>query len=307
MLTYQAYFTNMSPEILSYVCRMSSVWAAVYFLFLAEGNVIPDDEAMTGFILHQNNTPCHEVDKNKELKPCTLSSLEDYQALRYGDSSCPARQGQTGCKDGSYTMTCMPVSMEPVEYLCACADVKGDLNTGIAWDDTWTDITSSGVSYKRGLCDAEAAWCLDGMFKINLAYLIELYAPLDEQITASSEFDAFFGSRNVRRIYLEANNGCGWVPSVDDIAPWIKFDFKMSRAAVGVLIVKSCWDEAGLDLTSSADDVTWSYVGTVVDAVYDGVLATWWFDKEVSARYWKIEPVRVLATPSIVVEIIGYI
>ena len=67
MLTHQAYFTSMSPEILSYVFRMSPVWAAVYFLFLAEGNVIPDDEAMTGFILHQPNPPCHEVDINKEL------------------------------------------------------------------------------------------------------------------------------------------------------------------------------------------------------------------------------------------------
>ena len=98
------------------------MWRALYFEFLVQGNVI-DEEAMTGFILHQSNPPCRDVDTNKELKPCTLSSLEDYQGLRYGDPSCPAAQGQTGCKDGSYNMTCMPLSLQ-VEYLCACAEVR---------------------------------------------------------------------------------------------------------------------------------------------------------------------------------------
>ena len=298
----------MTPEIFSYVFSMSPVWAAVYFLFVAEGNVIPDDEAMTGFILHQNNTPCHEVDTNKELKPCTLSSLEDYQELRYGDSSCPARQGQTGCKDGSYTMTCMPVSMNPVEYVCACAEVKGDPKMGIAWNDTWKDITGSGVSFKRVLCDADADWCLDGMFKMNLVNLIQLYAPLDNQITASSVSEDYYNASKNADVpfeYLATGEECGWVSSEDDSSPWIKFDFLQSYVAVGVMFVNSCGSPI-FNMSSSADDVTWSSVGTEVglNAVYEGLRATWWFEKEVSARYWKFEPDVMIPLKA---EILGYI
>ena len=168
------------------------MWAAIYFLFVAEGNVIPNDEAMTSFILHQSNPPCRDVDTNKELKPCTLSSLEDYRELRYGDPNCPAAHGQTGCKDGSYNITCMPLSLQ-VEYLCACAEVKGDINAGIAWNDTWEEISGDELSFKRSLCDSQAGWCMDGMFKMNLTYLIKMYAPLDTQITASSSLDATVG------------------------------------------------------------------------------------------------------------------
>ena len=180
--------------------------------------------------------------------------------------------------------------MEPVEYLCACADVKGDLNTGIAWDDTWTDITSSGVSYKRVLCDAEAAWCLDGMFKINLEYLIAHYAPLDDQITVSSEYDdidGYYGKANVRLEYMVTGEVCGWLSDYVDNSPWIKFDLLQSCVAVGVLIEKSCGIDPDFTLLSSVDDDTWSNVGTDVGlhVVYKGVLATWWFDKQVSARY----------------------
>ena len=188
---------------------MSPVRVAVNFLFVAEGIVIPDYEAMTGFILHLSNPPCRDVDTNKELKPCTLSSLEDYQGLRYGDPSCPAAQGQTGCKHGSYNMTCMPLSLQ-VEYLCACAEVKGDLNAGIAWNDTWEEISGDELSFKRGLCDSQAGWCMDGMFKMNLAYLIKMYAPLDTQITASSVYKSAFAKEKVSLNHIY-DYGCRWL------------------------------------------------------------------------------------------------
>ena len=214
------------------------MWAAIYFLFVAEGNVIPNDEAMTSFILHQSNPPCRDVDTNKELKPCTLSSLEDYRELRYGDTNCPAAHGQTGCKDGSYNMTCMPLSLQ-VEYLCACAEVKGDINAGIAWNDTWEEISGDELSFKRSLCDSQAGWCMDGMFKMNLTYLIKMYAPLDTQITASSSLDATVGKERVRLYHIYVSV-CGWLKAHSDLSPWIMFDFLQIRVAVGVVIGKPC-------------------------------------------------------------------
>ena len=278
---------------------MSPVWAAIYFLFVAEGNVIPDDEAMTGFILHQSNPPCRDVDTNKELKPCTLSSLEDYQGLRYGDSSCPAALGQTGCKDGSYNMTCMPLSLQ-VEYLCACAEVKSEFNSIIAWNDTWEEISGEELSFKRGLCDSQAGWCMDGMFKVNLTYLIKMYAPLDTQITASSVFTSGLREEKVR-LYQIDGAGCGWVKASTDKSPWIMFDFLQIRVAVGVVIGKRCdlplQYVKSFHVSTTDDGVTWSYIGNgvgtavPVQAQYDGLIFTWWFGREVAARYWRIEPV----------------
>ena len=60
-------------------------------------------------------------------------------------------------------------------------------------------------------------------------------------------------------------------------------------------------------VSSSADDVTWSNIGTDVQAVYVDIIATWWFDMEVSARYWRIEPVTYREYPSMQAELIGYI
>ena len=56
-----------------------------------------------------------------------------------------------------------------------------------------------------------------------------------------------------------------------------------------------------------ADDFTWSNIGTDVQAVYEDNIATWWFDMEVSARYWRIEPVTYRGYPSMQAELIGYI
>ena len=314
---------------------MSPMWKALYFVFLVEGIVI-DEEVMRGFILHQPNPPCRDVDTNKELKPCTLSSLEDYLELRYGDSSCAAAQGQAGCKDGSYKMTCVPVSLE-VEYLCACAEVKCDLNAGIAWNDTWEKISGEELSFKRGLCDSQAGWCLDGMFKMNLTYLIKMYAPLDTQITASSVLGSPFAQERVRLYQIDGLK-CGWMKANSDESPWIMFDFLQIRVAVGVVIGKRCDDPAhhvtSFRLSTANENSTWSYIGTYVgsdagpgvgpgggagvgtdagadvgadiQAQYDGLIFTWLFGREVAARYWRIEPVTWNIRAAMQAEFIGY-
>ena len=145
------------------------------------------------------------------------------------------------------------------------------------------------------------------MFKMNLEYLIQLYAPLDNQITASSVSEDYYNASENADVpfeYLATGEECGWVPSEDDSSPWIKFDFLQSYVAVGVLFVKSCGFPI-FNMSSSADDVTWSSVGTKVglDAVYEGIRATWWFEKEVSARYWKFEPDVMIPLKA---EILGY-
>ena len=310
----------MSSEILSHIFRMSPMWAVIYFLFVAKGNVIPDDEAMTGFILHQSNPPCRDVDTNKELKPCTLSSLEDYLELRYGDPSCPAAQCQARCKDGSYSMTCMPLSLQ-VEYLCACAEVKGDINAGIAWNDTWEEISGDELSFKRGLCDLQAGWCMDGMFKMNLTYLIKMYAPLDTQITASSVFSSIYETEKVKLYQIDAF-GCAWIKAKTDQSPWIMFDFLQIRVAIGVIIAKRC-DKPDQYVTSFRastmdENNTWSYIGTDVgpdvgtdvgpdvQTQYDGLIFTWWFGREVAARCWRIEPVTWNNHAAMQAEFLGY-
>ena len=63
--------------------------------------------------------------------------------------------------------------------------------------------------------------------------------------------------------------------------------FLQSRVAVGVKIGKRCDDTMSFvtsyHVSTSPDDVTWSYMGTDVQAVYEGIIATWWIDMEVSA------------------------
>ena len=298
----------MSPEILFYVFLMSPMWKALYLVFLVKGNVI-DDEAMTGFILHQSNPPCRDVDTNKDLKPCTLSSLEDYQALRYGDSSYPAAQGQTGCKDGWYNMTCVPLSLQ-VEYVCACAEIKGDINAGIEWNDTWEEISGEELSFKRGLCDLQAGWCMDGMFMMNVTYLINIYAPLDTQIAASSILASQFDNEKIRLYQIEGID-CGWIRGNSDDSPWIMFDFLQIRVAVGVVIAKRCDYPAhhvtSFRVSTTDDNVTWSYIDTDnVQAQYDGLIFTWWFGREVAARYFRIEPFTWTAFAAMQAGYLGY-
>ena len=212
-------------------------------------------------------------------------------------------------------MTCLPLSLEPVRYLCACSAEKGDLNTGIEWNDTWEEISETGLVIKRSLCDTQSAWCLDGMFKKNLVYLVKHYAPLDSQITASSEFGVSHLKEKVR---LEYNGEfCAWKKTVNDVAPWMKFDLLQSRVATGVKIGKRCDGVAQygvqyvttFHLSTSDDDVTWSviFADVDVDDLYDGDIATWWFDNEISARYWRIEPITWMNHCSMQADIIGYI
>ena len=269
---------------------------------------------MRGFILHQSNPPCHDVDTNKELKPCTLTSQDDYNKLMSVNSANPSPPGQLkiSCKDGTNNMTCLPVSLKPIKHICACNAEKGDLDTGIGWNDNWEEITASGLAIiKRSVCDTQDSWCLDGMFRMfkkNLVYLVKLYAPLDSQITVSSVFSWGYVKEKVRLDY----NGryCAWVKHTTDTSPWVKFDFLQKRVAVGVKIGKRC-DATNQYVTSfhvstSTDDVTWAYIGTDVQAVYEGIIATWWFDMEISARYWRIEPVTFILYGSMQADFIGY-
>ena len=129
-------------------------------------------EVMRGFILHQSNPPCRDVDTNRELKPCTLTNQKDYNKLMSENSHHPAPEGKMklSCKDSLTNMTCLPLSLAPISYMCACDSEKGDLNTGIKWNDDWEKVTESGSVMKRSVCNTQADWCMDGMFKKNLLY-----------------------------------------------------------------------------------------------------------------------------------------
>ena len=299
---HQAQFSSMSP-----------LWKALYFMFVMERSVGHKMEAMTDFILHQSNPPCRDVNTNNEFKPCTLTNQEDYNRFRYGNSDCLATSGQMmpSCKDGSNNMTCLALSLTPVKKMCACDAVKGDLNTGIMWNDNWENITESGSVMKRSLCDVQAGWCLDAMFKMGLIDLVKRYAPLDSHITVSSVYSNRFRKEEVRLGSYGAK--CAWAKADSDTSPWVKFDLSQSRVAVGVKIGKRCddtYDEqyvTSFHVSTSVDDVTWLYIGTDVQAVYEGIIATWWFGREVSARYWRIEPVTSHDYPSMQAEFIGYI
>ena len=154
------------------------MWRVLYFIVVVQGSLNNQKAAMRGFILHQSNPPCRDVDTNK-LIPCTLTNQDDYQRLMSENTRYPAPQGQmkVGCKDGTINMTCLPLSLTPVRYFCACAAEKSDLNTAIGWNENCEEITESGFAIKRSLCDAEAGWCLDAVFRTNLVYLVKLYAP----------------------------------------------------------------------------------------------------------------------------------
>ena len=183
------------------------------------------EEALTDFIIHQSYPPCRDMDRTKELRPCTVTNQKDYTNLRSGNSECVAPSGHMmpSCRDGTNTMTCLLLSMKPVEYMCVCSAEKGNLNTGIRWDDNWEEITECRVPVlKRSLCDTQAGWCLGGMFCKNLVYLVKTYAPLDSQITASSEYTTDFTAKKAR---LEYNGDvCAWGQATDDKKPWLKFD-----------------------------------------------------------------------------------
>ena len=290
------------------------LWRVFYVILVVEGSVSHKREAMRGFILHQSNPPCRDVDTNKELKPCTLTNQNDYMRLMSVNSANPSPPGQLkiSCKDGSNNMTCLPVSLEPMSYFCACDAEKGDLNTGIVWNDNWEEITESGLAIiKHSVCDAQAGWCLDGMFRMfkkSLVYLVKLYAPLDSQITVSSVYGSDIPKENIRLEYY--GDFCAWIAAANDDSQWVKFDFLQSRVAVGVKIGKRCHLPqqyvTSFHVSTSDNDVAWSYIGTDVQAVYEGIIATWWFDRDVSARYWRIEPVTFIEHISMQADFIGF-
>ena len=291
---------------------MSPFWRILYLIFVVEGSLDHMKEAMRRFVLHESNPPCHNVDTNRKLTPCTVSNHKDYQRLMAINSnrSPPQDQMKLNCRDGSNNMTCLPLSMKPVRYFCACDTVKADLNTGIEWSDEWEEITESGLVIKRSLCHTQADWCEGGTFRKNLVYLVKHYAPLDSQITVSSVLGSAHTKEKVR---LEYNGDyCAWIKANDDVSPWIKFDFLQSRVAVGVKIGQRCDDLYGPEyvtsfhLSTSDDDVTWSYEGTNVQAVYEDLIFTWWFN-EMSARYWRIEPVTFFSHASMQADLIGYV
>ena len=149
------------------------------------------------------------------------------------------------------------------------------------------------------------------MFKKTLVYLVKLYAPLDSRITVSSIHSTGFEKEKVRFDYDGLS--CAWLKYHSDNSPWVKFDFLRSLTAIGVKIGKRC-DAPHSDqyvtsfhVSTSDNDVTWSYIGTDVRAVYEGMAFTWWFDREISARYWRIEPVNYNIHPSMRADFIGYI
>ena len=71
----------------------SPLWIVIYVIFVLEASVGHKEEALRGFILHQYNPPCRDVDTNKKLKPCTLTTQENYQRLRSRNSNCLAPSG----------------------------------------------------------------------------------------------------------------------------------------------------------------------------------------------------------------------
>ena len=165
---------------------------------------------------------------------------------------------------------------------------------------------------KRSLCDVQAGWCLDAMFKMGLIDLVKRYAPLDSHITVSSVPPAAYGNLGKKKLRLEYDGlRCAWCKTGKDTSPWAKFDLHESRVAVGVKIGKRCDDNSmyvkTFNVSTSEDDVSWSYIGTNVQAVYEDIIATWWFDMEVTARFWRIHPVTWERFGCMQTEFIGYI
>ena len=103
----------------------------------------------------------------------------------------------------------------------------------------------------------------------------------------SSDYNTDFTAEKARLEY----NGyrCAWIKADDDNNPWVKFDLSQSRVAIRVTIGKRCDPNqhyvTSFHVSLSNNDAIRSYIGTDVHAVYEGIMATWWFDIEVSACY----------------------
>ena len=252
---------------------------------------------MTSFILHQSHPPCHDVDTRKELVPCTINNPEDYDSLM-----------KPGCSSGSMNMTCLPLALSPREYFCARDSTKEQMSTSIKWSEKWQEITETVVAMKRELCSSETGWCLDGMFKMNYVYLVEHHVLLDSQITVSSTHSNAHQKGNVKIADLQY---CAWMAHGDDGVPWVKFDLLQTYIVAGVLIRQKCDLNSGhqyvtiFDISCSNDDVTWVYIDTNIHPLYRDTYYTWWFSKEITARFWKVEILDFVKRAAMQADIIG--
>ena len=209
-------------------------------------------------------------------------------------------------------MTCLPLSISPNTFFCGCSSAKRVLNTAIKWSAEWKEASQSVVAIKRTLCNTESGWCLNGMFKKNLAYLLQHYAPLDSQIEVSAKWGTNYVNSMVRLHYAEV--ACAWVPHADDlISPWVKFDMIQTYIGIGLLLRKRCDVVNGqqymqtFHASSSTDEGTWDYIGRDVQTVYQNISFTWWFGRNVTGRFWKIEPMTYTKLPAMQTDFIGYI
>ena len=141
------------------------MWGVLYlFIFVVEGSVDHKQDALRGFVLHQSNPPCHDVDTNKLI--LIKTNQDDYDRLRLGNSA--PGQLNIRCKDGSNNMTCLPLSLGPTRYYCACDSKKGDLNTEIGMTGRKSqrqDLLTSEVSVIRKLAGVSTecslrTWCI---------------------------------------------------------------------------------------------------------------------------------------------------
>ena len=94
---------------------MSLLWRVLYLIFVVEGSVSHQRKVIRGFILHQYNQLCRDVETNS-FKPCTLSDQDDLQRLM--PVNLHEERTRLSCKDGSTNMTCLTLSLKPVEYIC---------------------------------------------------------------------------------------------------------------------------------------------------------------------------------------------
>ena len=270
-------------------------------------------EAFKDYLLHQSYTACHEVDTVKEQLPCSINSHEEHKRLLDLSDSLQRDSGYhvPSCLDASVNMTCLPLSISPDTYSCACNSAKRVLNTAIKWSDEWEEASEPVTAIKRTLCNTESGWCLDGMFKRGLGYLMQRYAPLDTQIEVSSKYTNTYSITKVRLHYVDY--ACAFTLSDDDLAMWVQIDLIQAYVATGLLLRKRCDFVHGqqyvitFHVSSSMDGASWDYIDRDVQAVYQNISFTWWFGGGVTGRFWKLEPITYRKHASLQMDLIGYI
>ena len=286
----------------------TGIYLLTFVILRIEGAVPFEKEAMTGYILHQSYPKCHDVNMDKELLPCSISATGKGSRMTSIESNLQASHC-TPC-NGSMNMRCLPVSLLPERYACNCVSDRGEIETAIKWSDAWEEISQPYTAIKLSLCDTQAGWCLDGMFKKHLVHLVN-HTVLDSQITVSSVRNLHYLKEKIRIQDLETY--CAWIKADNDQSPWVKFDLLRSYRVAGVVIRMRCDFTYGelfvetFHLSTSHDDVIWFYIGTDIEAEYKGITFTFWLDSDVSARYWRIEPINYRKFPAMQADLLGYI